>query len=57
VAKEADELGAHLREGVRALPDPSPLDIFGDVFSEITPELEEQRDGFKAYLESFEEAR
>jgi pyruvate dehydrogenase E1 component alpha subunit len=42
---------------VRALPDPSPLDIFGDVFSEITPELEEQRDGFKAYLESFEEAR
>ena len=54
VAKEADELGEHLREGVRALPDPSPLDIFGQVYSEITPELEEQRDGFKAYLDSFE---
>jgi pyruvate dehydrogenase E1 component alpha subunit len=39
---------------VQALPDPSPLDIFDQVYSEITPELEEQRDGFAAYLDSFE---
>jgi len=55
VAAEADELGVRLREGVRLLPDPSPLDIFGDVYAEITTELEEQRDGFAAYLRSFEE--
>jgi pyruvate dehydrogenase E1 component alpha subunit len=54
VTAEADALGARLREGVRALPDPSPLDIFDDVYAEITTELEEQRDGFAAYLQSFE---
>ena len=57
VAAEADELGVRLREGVRRLPDPSPLDIFDRVYAETPPELIEQRDGFAAYLESFEEAR
>jgi len=54
VADEAAELGAHLRDGVRALPDPNPTEIFDHVFAEITPELEEQRDGFIEYLASFE---
>jgi 2-oxoisovalerate dehydrogenase E1 component alpha subunit len=51
---EAKELGHHLREGCKALPDPQPLDQFGYVFNEMTEELAAQRDGFAAYLESFE---
>ena len=53
---EAKELGHHLREGCKALPDPKPLDQFGYVFSEMTEEIAAQRDGFAAYLESFEGA-
>ena len=34
--QEADELGAHLREGCKALPDPKPLDIFDHVYAEQT---------------------
>jgi pyruvate dehydrogenase E1 component alpha subunit len=51
---EAKELGHHLREGCKALPDPKPMDQFGYVFSEMTEEIREQRDGFQAYLDSFE---
>ncbi len=57
VKAEADELGAHLREGCRALPDPGPLEMFEHVFAEMTEELRDQRDGYAAYLETFEEAR
>jgi 2-oxoisovalerate dehydrogenase E1 component alpha subunit len=57
VEHEADELGATLREGCRALPDPSPLSIFDRVYAEQTAELTEQRDTFAAYLSSFEGAR
>ncbi|RYI98856.1 MAG: pyruvate dehydrogenase (acetyl-transferring) E1 component subunit alpha, partial [Actinomycetales bacterium] len=56
VQEEAGELGHRLREGCKALPDPQPLSIFDHVYSEITEELEAQRDGFAAYLESFEGA-
>ncbi|HEX8780724.1 MAG TPA: pyruvate dehydrogenase (acetyl-transferring) E1 component subunit alpha [Nocardioides sp.] len=51
---EAKELGHHLREGCKALPDPKPLDQFGYVFSEMTDEIAAQRDEFAAYLASFE---
>ncbi|GAB3200621.1 pyruvate dehydrogenase (acetyl-transferring) E1 component subunit alpha [Nocardioides hungaricus] len=57
VQHEADELGHRLREGCKALPDPQPSSIFDHVYSEITEELEAQRDGFAAYLASFEGAR
>jgi pyruvate dehydrogenase E1 component alpha subunit len=56
VEEEAEELGAHLREGCKALPDPDPLSIFDQVYVEQTDELAEQRDGFAAYLASFEGA-
>jgi 2-oxoisovalerate dehydrogenase E1 component alpha subunit len=56
VAGEADDLGARLRAGVQQLADPSPLSIFDHVYAEMTPELEEQRAGFAAYLDSFEGA-
>ncbi len=57
VQDEADDLGVHLREGCKALPDPSPLSIFDHVYSEVPDELVAQRDGFAAYLDSFEGAR
>jgi 2-oxoisovalerate dehydrogenase E1 component alpha subunit len=53
VEREADELGGSLREGCRALEDPSPLAIFDRVYAEQTAELTEQRDTFAAYLASF----
>jgi len=56
VQQEADDLGARLREGCKALPDPAPLSIFDHVFTEITEELEQQREAFDAYLASFEGA-
>ena len=56
VEREAEELAAHLRKGCLELPDPSPLDIFDQVYEEITPELEAQRDQFAEYLSSFDEA-
>ncbi len=56
VQEEAADLGARLREGCKALPDPSPLSIFDHVYTELTEELEAQRDTFAAYLETFEGA-
>jgi 2-oxoisovalerate dehydrogenase E1 component alpha subunit len=52
--QEADELGHHLREGVKALPDPQPLDMFAHVYAEETEELRAQREGFADYLQTFE---
>jgi 2-oxoisovalerate dehydrogenase E1 component alpha subunit len=56
VSAEAEDLGHRLREGCKALPDPQPLSMFDHVFAEITDELVAQRDGFAAYLDTFEGA-
>ncbi len=52
--QEAKDLGHHLREGCKALPDPKPMSVFDHVYTEMTDELAAQRDGYAAYLESFE---
>ena len=57
VAAEADELGHTLREGCKAMPDPQPMSMFDHVYAEETEELRVQREGYAAYLESFEGAR
>jgi pyruvate dehydrogenase E1 component alpha subunit len=54
--QEADDLGHHLREGVKALPDPKPMDMFDHVYAEEPEELRVQREGYAAYLETFEGA-
>ena len=54
--EEADELGHHLREGCKALPDPSPMAMFDNVYAEETTELREQRESYAAYLATFEGA-
>ena len=55
VAAEADVLGARLREGCRAMPDPHVLDMFDQVYAEQTEELARQKAGFAAYLDTFED--
>jgi pyruvate dehydrogenase E1 component alpha subunit len=57
VQQEANQLGSHLRDGCKALPDPQPLSMFDHVYAEMTDELAAQRDGFAEYLDSFEGAR
>jgi pyruvate dehydrogenase E1 component alpha subunit len=56
VDDEAERLGEHLRAGCRALPEPDPLAVFDLVYAEQTPELADQKVGYAAYLESFEDA-
>jgi 2-oxoisovalerate dehydrogenase E1 component alpha subunit len=56
VSAEAEDLGHRLREGCKSMPDPAPLSMFDHVYAEMTDELTAQRDGFAAYLESFEGA-
>ncbi len=55
VRAEADDLGVRLREGCRAMPDPSPLSVFEHVYADLPAGLAEQRDDYAAYLASFEE--
>jgi len=56
IEAEADSMATTLRRGCLELPDPSPMSIFDLVYEESTPELDEQREEFGAYLASFEEA-
>ena len=56
VDDEADEIATRLRKGCLEMPDPSPLDIFDQVYEDESPELVMQRDRFATYLSSFEGA-
>ncbi len=56
IEEEAEQLGHHLREGCKALPDPSPLSVFDHVYVDQTPELAAQKEAYAAYLDSFEGA-
>ncbi|HEX2175680.1 MAG TPA: pyruvate dehydrogenase (acetyl-transferring) E1 component subunit alpha [Nocardioidaceae bacterium] len=56
VELEGDKLAEHLRRGCLEMPDPSPLDIFDQVYVEQTPELVVQKEKFAEYLDSFEGA-
>ncbi len=51
---ESEELAVRLRDGCRALPDPSPMEMFEYPYAEPHPLVEEERAAFAAYLESFE---
>jgi 2-oxoisovalerate dehydrogenase E1 component alpha subunit len=55
VSAEADDLGARLRDGCRAMPDPHVLDVFDQVFAEQTEELARHKADFAAYLDTFED--
>ena len=51
---EADELGRHLRETCKAMPDPDLAALFDEVHAEGTPELAEQKAQYLAFRESLE---
>ena len=43
-----------LRERVLAMPDPEPLTMFDHVYPHGSPVLDEEREQFRQYLDSFE---
>jgi pyruvate dehydrogenase E1 component alpha subunit len=51
---EAVEVGRRIRQGCLAMPDPQPLAIFENVYSEPTGLLRSEREQYAAYLSSFE---
>jgi pyruvate dehydrogenase E1 component alpha subunit len=51
---ESDELAAHVRQGCLEMPDPEPLSIFDHVYAEAHPLIDEEREQFAAYLDTFE---
>jgi 2-oxoisovalerate dehydrogenase E1 component alpha subunit len=53
VDAEADKLGAWLREACRAMPDPTPLSMFENVYAGPQPIIDAERDTYAAYLDSF----
>ena len=54
VDAEATATAVQLRERVLSLPNPDPSSIFDHVYPHGSPELDEQREQFAAYLSSFE---
>ena len=56
VEGEADDLAARLRKGCIEMPDPDPLSIFDHVYAEGSPLLDEEREQFAAYLDTFADA-
>ena len=55
VEAEAEELGTHVRQACRAMPDPAPLSIFDNVYAGQNPLIEAERVLTEAYLDSFAE--
>ena len=53
VDAEADTVGVTIREACRTMPDPPPLDIFDNVYTQPNPILAAEREQFAAYLDSF----
>ena len=54
VDAEAADVGRSVRQGCLAMPDPSPMAMFENVYSEPTELLRAEREQFAAYLDSFE---
>ena len=51
---EATKIGRSVRQGCLAMPDPEPMAIFENVYSEPNALLAAEREQFAAYLDSFE---
>jgi pyruvate dehydrogenase E1 component alpha subunit len=54
VARESDELAAHVREGCLSMPDPKPTTMFDHIYVDGHPLVDEEREQFGTYLASFE---
>jgi 2-oxoisovalerate dehydrogenase E1 component alpha subunit len=53
IEEEAKKVGARVREACRTMPDPPPLAIFDNVYTQPNAILQAERDQFAAYLDSF----
>ncbi len=53
IADEAAREAVHLRERVLSMPDPQPSQIFDHVYPTGSPLLDQQRESFSRYLDSF----
>jgi 2-oxoisovalerate dehydrogenase E1 component alpha subunit len=51
---EAAQVGRSVRQGCLAMPDPQPLSIFENIYSEPNALLDAEREQFAAYLDTFE---
>jgi 2-oxoisovalerate dehydrogenase E1 component alpha subunit len=51
---EAAEVGRGVRQSCLAMPDPQPMAIFENIYSEPNALLDAEREQFAAYLDSFE---
>jgi 2-oxoisovalerate dehydrogenase E1 component alpha subunit len=56
VETESDALAAHVREGCLSMPDPGPLSIFDHVYAEQHSLIDEEREQFAAYLDTFSDS-
>jgi 2-oxoisovalerate dehydrogenase E1 component alpha subunit len=54
VDEQAQREAVHLRERVLSLPEPAPLSMFDHVYANGSPLIDEQRESFSRYHESFE---
>ncbi|GAA2085256.1 pyruvate dehydrogenase (acetyl-transferring) E1 component subunit alpha [Streptomyces albiaxialis] len=61
VESESDEMGKHVREAIRTMPDPDTMAIFENIYADGHALVDEERAQFADYLASFadsaEEAR
>jgi 2-oxoisovalerate dehydrogenase E1 component alpha subunit len=55
VADEADEIGTRIRKACLEMPDPEPMSMFDNVYTQPSALLAEERAQFAAYLSSFED--
>jgi 2-oxoisovalerate dehydrogenase E1 component alpha subunit len=54
IEAEADKLAAHVREGCLSMPDPAPMSLFDHVYADQHPLMDEEREQFARYLDTFE---
>jgi 2-oxoisovalerate dehydrogenase E1 component alpha subunit len=54
IEAEAVQVGRRVRQGCLSMPDPQPLAIFENIYSEPSALLDEEREQFAAYLDTFE---
>ena len=57
IEAESDKIAAELRKSCLEMPDPSPMSIFDHAYAEPHPLIDEEREAFGAYLDSFEHAK
>jgi 2-oxoisovalerate dehydrogenase E1 component alpha subunit len=53
IDEEAAQVGKQVRRACLEMPDPAPLAMFENVYSEPTALLREEREQYAAYLDSF----